>query len=89
MLLAVGRLPVRGGEGNLPERKRRFTEFNGSQIPLGALARHTRDARAGAFAGAVIEDLEFGLGIERARTKHHCAVDVDSNGVSNHGNLLA
>ena len=73
----------------MPERKRRFAEFDGSQIPLGALARGTCDARTGAFTGAVIEDFEFGLGIERARTKHHCAVDVDSNGVTNHGDLLA
>ena len=87
--LVVERFPVRGGERNLPERKRRFAEFDGNQIPLGAPARGTRDARAGALAGTVIEDFEPGIGIERPRAKHHRTVKVNSNGLSSHLDLLA
>src|ERR1700731_332481 len=81
-LLNVGLLYTRRRKGDLPEHGKWFVEFEGNQIPLGTLARGAGDARAGAFPGAVIDDLDLGLGIHRIRANNHCAMDIYGDCIS-------
>lgn len=73
----------------MPERRRGIAELNGKQISFGAMAGTAGNARANAFAGAIIADFKLSFRVEWARAKNHRAVDVDRHGVPPHDDLLA
>ena len=61
--LTVVWLPVRRREGNLPEHWKGLVEFQWSQESLGAVARRSRDARAGALTCTLVGNFDFGIDV--------------------------